>query len=295
LKRILLLLSALLIIALHATDLPVKLIKPDTLYIGESFTLEIEIPKDEKVNISEPKNINSDQVVLIKTELQDSDKTYKYLLTVAAFDTGKVDVPAISFYKKSEKTLDSLLTQSFSIWVSSSLTPADTTIKDIKEPESVYLEWQDYVLLLIIFNLLSLLYVLVKNFRNRKNKEEEYQTIDLRPAWEKAMEMLIKLKEQDLLEKNEWIEYHYSLSIVLRHFLMLQFNVKAVEMTTYEVKESLPTDFQFKREIIQLLSFCDQIKYAKGIPDISISKKYEEWLEQYIISFKIESKETEAL
>ncbi len=292
-KRILVILGFLSFYGLFALDLPIKLVKPDTLYIGQSFTLEVDIPKENKTTFSEPKQINSEQMSLLKSEYKEGEKSYRYLLTVAAFDTGKVNVPPISFYRNHDHKIDSLQTQSFSVWISSSLTPADSTVKDIKKPGSVYLEWQDYVLLLIILNVISILYVMIKNIKNRRNKEQGFETIDIRPAWQKAYDMLLELRSKDLLNKNEWIEYHYSLSLVLRKFLMMQFNIKAVEMTTYEVKEALNPGFQHKKELIQLLNFCDQIKFAKGIPDLMISGQYETWLEQYILSFKPQSIETE--
>lgn len=283
--------------SIFAESLPVKLTKPDTLYIGQNFLIEVNIPLSPDYKIIPPKQIFTDNVDLIDLKKTDTQKFYSYLITVAAFDTGKVEIPPISFYysaKGDSTLLDSIQTQPFSVWVSSSLAPADTTLRDINPPESVYLEWQDYLILLVLLNVLSLIYILLKNLKNKKSKEEIIEAVDLRPPWIKALEMLEDLKKQDLLENNEWVEYHYNLSLILRFFLLHQFNIKAIEMTTYEIKESLPVDFLKRSEILHLLSFCDQIKFAKSVPEIIISKKYEEWLQNYLLSFKTDDTETEA-
>ncbi len=283
-------------LSLTANPLPVKLTKPDTLYIGQNFSIEVNIPHASDRKIIPPHHIFAENVDLIDVKILDSQKFHTYLITVAAFDTGKVEIPPISFYVNKinqSSTLDSMQTQPFSVWVSSSLAPADTTLRDINPPESVFLEWQDYLILLIILNVISLIYILLKNLKNRKSKEVISEVIDDRPPWIKALEMLQELKSQSLLENNEWVEYHYNLSLILRFFLLHQFNIKAIEMTTYEIKESLPPDFNKRSEILHLLSFCDQIKFAKSVPEIIISKKYEEWLENYLLSFKIDDSETE--
>ncbi|HOE91971.1 MAG TPA: hypothetical protein PLV22_08340 [Candidatus Cloacimonadota bacterium] len=290
-KKILYIIICMFCYTLSAVSLPVTLIKPDTLHIGQSFNLEVKVHNDKTSKIIAPKRINADNIALLKVNQEEVEELYKYLLTVAVFDTGKVNFPPISFYRQKGNKIDSLTTETFSIWVSSSLTPADSLIKDIKPISKIKLKIQDYALIVLIVIVIIFIVIILKKLMKKKELNIISEYIDTRAAWEKAYAMLEELKLKDLLEKNEWIEYHYLLSLILRYFLMYQFNFKAVEMTTYEIKESMPKDIHARDEILQLLRFCDQIKFAKGVPDISISKQSERWLEGYILSFKEEIKE----
>jgi hypothetical protein len=283
-------------VSLFGSDLPVKLIKPDTLLIGRHFNIEVRIKQFDNQKILPPKNTGSDVVDIIKSSYKLEKTFYLYNLEIAAYDTGRVEIPPLTFYvsnsqseqDKNSKILDSLQTQSFSVWVASSTSEADTTLNDIKKPISVYLKWQDYLFIIVLFYVISLLFVLYKKLRRSKNKQIlESMEYDNRPAWKKCLDMLYSLKEQDLLSANEWVEYHYLLTMVIKYFLLLQYNIKAVEMTTYEIKETLDSDFKNKKELLEILNYCDQIKFAKFEPEKSVSIHYEKWLEDYLLSFRV--------
>lgn len=299
---ILLILFILIITGLNGTSLPVKLSKPDSLFIGTPFQIEVNLPARENMEIAPPKRINSEKVELLKSEFKIDNNVYKYLLTISVFDTGKVDIPSIWFYEKEknkekkEIIKDSLKTQFFSVFIQNSLTPEDSVLKDIKQPLPYYLKLHDYLFPVLLFLLLNIIYLFISSYiQNRKvTKDQTEEAYDTRPAWQIAMEMLELLRNQNLLDKKEWIEYHYQLSLVLRLFLDKQFNLKAVEMTTAEIKDSMDFYFSNRREILDLLSFCDMIKFAKYVPPVQKSLEYEIWLEKYLLSFKITEKiETE--
>ncbi len=286
---------------LLSNSLPIKLIKPDSLFIGTRFKLEVKIPKEENFVIQSPKRVDSEKVDLIKSEFKLEKNVYKYLLTLAVFDTGKVDVPSIYFYQTSEKEgsstnkskIDSLKTQSFSVFVLNSLTLEDSTLKDIKPPLPYYLKLKDYLFPIFLIIILNILYMVITGLIQKRKLSKIYnEPVDNRPAWQIAMEMLVLLQKQKLLEKNDWIEYHYQLSLVIRLFLEKQFGVKAVEMTTAEIRDSIDPFFQKRKELLELLSFCDMIKFAKYIPPLTRSQFYEKWLETYILEFKPISLET---
>jgi hypothetical protein len=258
------------------------------LYIGQEFSIEVQIGKDEQAIVIPPKRLNSNDAVLLDTEVSEMQDLYKYFLSIAVFDTGKVDIPSITFYRTKENKVDSLSTASFSVWVSSSLSPADSLITDIKAAQKVFLKVYDYLIILLFIAIIIIIYIAIKAIIRKKRAKPELQIIDTRPAWEKAYEMLLALKDRQLLELNEWIDYHYYLSLVLRYFLMYHYGMKAVEMTTQEITDEMEVDLPARIDILKLLRFCDQIKFAKGIPNINESKAYEQWLEDYLLSFQIE-------
>lgn len=292
----------LIVLILSASDLPIKLFKPDTLFIGQPFDIVVKIHPSDNKKVLPPKYIDSEILNILNSSFELKDNTYTYKISIAAFDTGRVEIPPLSFYlinpssenTKNLKMVDSLQTQSFSLWVTPSITETDTTLKDIKQPLAIHLQWQDYLLIILILYAVSLIYLFIKKIRNRKNNTLlDFVEYDNRPAWQKAFDMLNSLREQKLLSKGEWVEYHYLLSMVLRYFLLLQFNIKAIEMTTYEIKDALDENFPHKREILEILNYSDQIKFAKFIPEITISNHYETWVENYLFSFKITVTETE--
>jgi len=80
------------------------------------------------------------------------------------------------------------------------------------------------------------------------------------------------------------------LSLIFRFFIERQHGVKAVEMTTFEIKQALK-ELPQKTQIIKLLSEMDKIKFAKFVPSKKDAEDLLFWIENYILSFSQEGKE----
>ncbi|MBT5420007.1 MAG: hypothetical protein HOK80_03875, partial [Candidatus Cloacimonetes bacterium] len=121
------------------------------------------------------------------------------------------------------------------------------------------------------------------------------EVVDDRPAYIIALELLNNLKKDDLIVKGDYLNFYFRISLILRLFIELHYEINSVEMTTSEIRANLILeDHSEKSKILKFLANADMIKFAKAIPAISDSEKTLFWLEDYLKSFG-NLKETEEL
>lgn len=159
--------------------------------------------------------------------------------------------------------------------------PVDTskTFKDIKPIYSAHYsfadriealkKWtQDHWLLLSIsgaavITIITLLILLLR----KNNRQVEY--VVKRPAHELAFERLQQLEEKDLWKHGKEKAYYSELTDILRKYLEERYNVRAMELTTSQIKSEFRwvdiSDAQ-KKEMITLLQLADLVKFAKEKP-----------------------------
>ncbi len=303
-------------INLYAKVLPVSSV-PDSLYIGQVIQLELNLEEYKPENIffdHEQKN----QQIEVYDVRQIKDKPWHYLLRIAPFDTGFVSVEKLPLYLmrfvESKAVYDTLYLESFNFNVKTSLSHADTSLVDIFAPSSYKLKFFDYLFPAIILTIIGVvLYFLIKVIKKLKNKEEIKPVfVDNRPAWMKAVELLEQLKMKNYINSCDFLNFYFDLSHVLRYFIEHQFRIKALEMTTTELKNYFnknytnyikETDSEDKaifesplllesnyKEILKILNFMDKVKFAKYSISTEEAIKDINWVESYILSFKTEEK-----
>jgi hypothetical protein len=207
----------------------------------------------------------------------------KYL--VEPYLPGTYSIPQMTVTyrdRNSESESTRLVTEELQVTVKS-LRGQDTTsveIKDIKGPLSLPQNTGLQILLGIIFLLLILLGVAgflywQKNYGNKKPVE-----IQLRPE-EIALQELEKLLAEDLLARGEIKLFHLRISDILRHYIENRFGYQAPDRTTEEFltelslvrsqKDTFPG--RFKSLLVDFLTQCDLVKFAKHEPTIAESEK----------------------
>jgi len=212
-----------------------------------------------------------------------NNRPWIYLLRIAPFDTGYVETDRFPIFLSGSNLSDTLFIEPFTFFVQTSLTPADTLLRDIAPPVAFGLGFLDYAFpILILLILATAIYFLLKLYKKKAKATEDY--VDTRPAWMIALELLREFKQKEYLAQGKYLEYYYELSMIFRIFIEKQFDIKAAEMTTYEIKQELPSISE-KTEIIKILTDMDKIKYAKGVPDINESEELLKWIEKFISSF----------
>lgn len=272
--------------------------KPRQLYIGTPFKINVNITTNPADSIFSPQVDTLDIFILADTlqseQIIENQKKSKVTYIFQPFDTGKYTFPELEFTIKDEEgKLTRLKTEKFELEIASVITDTTETIKDIAAIESVNLTFWDIVIPLAVLAILIGIILLIKKHL-KKNKKPDIlpENIDTRPAYEIALEMLKNLKKKRLLEKRDYLNFHYELSFILRFFLEKHFGFNALEMTTYEIKQNLQLDdFKEKSEIIRFLNFADRIKFAKFIPDPKDSREAYDWLKQYLKKYKKRAKE----
>lgn len=288
-------------INLSAQTLDYKIEKPAKLYVGTPFKMHMYFETGINDSIFAPQTDTLDIFIrsgeiLQQEEIIDDIRKTNLTLTFQGFDTGEFTFPELEFtVKKDDGNHKILKTNSFQVFITSVITDSSQVIKDIAAPLSISLTFWDYLLPILVLIIGVILIIWLKKILKRdKTTLLPTKTKDIRPAWQICLEMLQSLKKQKLLDHGEFLEFYYRLSIILRHFIELEYRIKAVEMTTSEIRESLRLDdHKEKSQIMDLLSFSDRVKFAKFNPSYNDSESKSNWLEQYLNSFKEKSNKTE--
>ncbi len=97
-----------------------------------------------------------------------------------------------------------------------------------------------------------------------------------RPAWEVALERLDGLETSGLLERGDHVEFHLSLSAILRQFVGGFYGFSAVESTTPEIRAELARRRaqvgEHEAALLPLLSDMDLVKFARYTPPVDQSR-----------------------
>ena len=276
---------------IYANSLIVSDIK-ETFYIGEIINIEVDLSQ-QKPERPFVQREYGDKPVMVLDLNEIKDKPWHYLLRIAAFDTGYVNTDRIPIYSLAEGQPDTIFVEPFNLYIKTSLTEVDTLLKDIMPPMDFKLKFLDYFVPILILLLIAAIFYLLHKFKH-KAKEVERIIVDNRPAWMIALELLDILKKKRLLEDGLYIDFYFELSMILRIFIEKQFNIKAAEMTTYEIKQVFP-NIPAKKQIINVLTDMDRTKFAKFNPDFSEVKEMLIWIENYIRSFAREDAASDKL
>ncbi|MCK9329326.1 MAG: hypothetical protein M0Q94_05560 [Candidatus Cloacimonetes bacterium] len=299
---------------LLAKDLTVENL-PDSLYIGQIIDLEFNLEEYKPENIFFQANEENQQIEIYDVTPV-KGKPWHYLLRIAPFDTGLVQVNKIPLFiqsiQESKAVYDTLMINPFSFYVQSALSLTDTTIVDIFAPSNYKLKFFDYlfpiILIIIIVITIYLLRKFIKKFKNKEKINPIF--VDNRPAWLKAIELIEKLKVKNYINSKNFLEFYFELSYILRFFIENQFRIKALEMTTPELKRyfqgnlnnilkandnevdtlsnnSLLLENNYN-EILKILSSMDRVKFAKHSIDEKEAIDSLNWVESYVNLFKDE-------
>ena len=292
-KAILLFLILLIPFLLVSQTLDYKVEKPPKLFIGTPFHVLVKLTTSIEDSVFAPQ-IDTLDIFILKGKIKEqetieNDKKITNLdLTFLPFNTGEYTFPELEFAVKSADSLHILKTSPFILNINSVVADSAQAIRDIAAPVSVKLGFWDIAVPIVILAILISLIIYLKKFLRKKEQFISQPKItDNRPAYIIALELLEKLKRKKLLEKGDFLNFHFQLSYVLRLFLELQYKINAVEMTTSEIREHLQLeDFKEKSGILEFLNFADKVKFAKYIPSLQESESALEWLENYLKSFE---------
>ncbi|MCD4828863.1 MAG: BatD family protein [Candidatus Cloacimonetes bacterium] len=269
-----------------ATTLPATLLTtlnaPDSLRVGERFTLEVALEAPSDADITPPTLGPLGQFELLGIEHEpprDNNATHRYTLRFAAFESGDLTIPELPFAIGDS----TLFSSPQPLSITSVLTPL-STLNDIAAPMPVRPGVWDIVLPLLA--LLLAAYILWRvRWRRRQPVDQDIATQDTRPAWIVALEMLADLRQQEYLEHDEMVPWYFGLSMVMRTFIERHTGVNAVEMTTSEILRGLP-ELSHRQRVIEFLRTADGIKFARRQPPAGDASAAADWLESYLHSFE---------
>lgn len=107
-----------------------------------------------------------------------------------------------------------------------------------------------------------------------------------RPSWEVALEKLEILKSTELLQQQQFKEYHSELSYILREFLENEYHFPALESSQEDIlhrmTELQEVDPDTQNKLGYFLHVTDLVKFAKGTPTENQNTALYDWATTFI-------------
>lgn len=291
----------LVMLSLNGQNLEYTVEKSARVFIGTPFRILCTITSQPGDSIFVPQ-LDSLDIFLLQDaqEQEDISKGVQYTrlnFTFQAFEVGEHTFPPLEFLVKSAVGSKILKTGAFQVNITSVLPDSAQSIRDIAGPLIINPGFWDIVVPLIILSgVIFIVSYIIRRLRNRSAIGPEVKSAgEMRPAYAIVLSLLLSLREQKLLEKGDLLNLYFQLSLLCRLFLELQYGLKAVEMTTSEIRENLVlSDHRQKSQIMEFLQAADKVKFAKHHPDDESAGKALDWLESYLRSFAAEQQPEKA-
>lgn len=244
---------------------------PATGTIGDTFTYERTITRNANTPI--PATGTPNVGVWTIKDMQHFQKkasgkrivdTLKLSLTL--FQTGTASFPA--------QHIGSDILPTLTVTIQSVLSPtaSTTSFLDITGPKPYPFPWWAVI---SFFLSLALSAIAIYNFYRYFQRRQHISPCvsapeDTRSCRDRAVELLNALKTENLPEKNEFKEWSIRLSNCIRDYFSDLYRYPISESTTEEIEQFFHkgVDYTTRIRILKLLTFCDQIKFAKSIPSV---------------------------
>ncbi len=264
--------------------------KPDSLYLGNRFYLNITSEQDLAEAVI-PDTLTK-FAVLAAEKMTDRNKPVGLKLTIVPLDTGEHTFPGL-YIKSVKPTSDSLKTEAFTLKILEIRAAKDTTLVDIAGTQKLKGElpyWAYYAIAgLLLLALIIVIILLIRKYRKKPEQAiiKAIEPIDSRTNRERAVDALIALKTEKLPEYGEFIVYHFRLSEIMKLYLEAEYGFSANEMTTREIKLHLRKDNDIsmteQRDVINWLEGCDKVKFAKYIPTVQACDEKLDWAMDWLL------------
>lgn len=258
--------------------------------IGDIINYNVKTHYSDDIIVDFPDIIETESIeIRSKTIVKKNDIPNNVSFEVVFWDTGKFAIPEYPVhFLKSDSTIDfTMYTDSINILVISMLSETeDRNIRPIKDPVAIK-ESLDWYRLLLIISLIFLVLIQFGLWRRRIKKPEleKISVSDNLTAKDIALarlEELIKIIEKD----NK--KFYLHLSFLMREFIENQFYIRALEMTTNEIK-SFENDFGIAttdfKGMMNILNRSDLAKFARYNFSLSDRQADLDWMKNYLYVF----------
>lgn len=252
--------------------------------IGDFIHYHLKIERDKNVTIipfsvqDSIKNIELVKAIPPKSEEKNGRITDYYEFVFAGYDSldGEINQLRIFYTTAGDTARNSVYVNAIPISVKKVEVNRQADIKDIKEPYTIPF---DYLLLFIIILAVAVIgtigYYFYRKYKAKKEAAGQ-EVIIIKTPYEEAFDSLKELEDKKLFQKGYVKEYHTELTYIIRRYFERLHQIPALEITSYELLESLksiniPVEVQF--ELTEFFNNADMVKFAKFQPMNSINEK----------------------
>ena len=215
------------------------------------------------------------------------DKKYQILLSF--YETPVCTIPPIGFLIESENGRDTVKTEPVAVRVPSVLEKLDTNEieklvklgvpRPMKAGKMPILEI--VIILLVLITAIILAIYLIRRYFKKKNAQ-----IIIIPPFEEAMNALLKLDEEDLINKGEYKNFVFSLSAIFKRFVSRRYDVLIEEATSTEFKQWARRSGDLSREnkilVEKFINDTDPVKFADLTPSAENLRELRAKVEEFV-------------
>ena len=270
----------------------VAAITPDSILIGDRFTLTIDVEKDQVQAIYFPAFGSNEEAegekpkfgVIECIEDHPADtlehRGRKVLLrkryTMTAFDEGIYNIGRPSVLYADKNIVDTLYgcDDSLRVFVSTFAMDSTAMLRDIKPVKTLSFRFGEIagylIAALVVLALLGLGVWILSRYLAKRGRSiaDLFKPEPPLPAHIVAIAALEKLQDQKLWQNNRHKEYYSGLSDILRTYLDGRFGIGAMEMTTDEIVEAIKgveLSTKCAMDLTSVLRDADLVKFAKAM------------------------------
>lgn len=212
------------------------------------------------------------QMTLAPKRLADGTVEEGRVVTLAAYKTGSVEIPAVRATLRDAAGKETeARSASLPVTVQSVLKAGETEPADLKRPVemSERLLWPWFLAGALLLAAAAFVW-----WRRRRKRRPEAAVPVMpaappRPEHEIAYEELERLLSSGLIERGEMKSFYIALAEIIRRYLGRRFDFDAFESTTWEILESMRSvrlPATTTTLLSELLGLCDLVKFAKHVP-----------------------------
>lgn len=269
-------------------------LKPDSVLIGDRFTMEVIVRKDMMQLVGFPSFTKGELVPGIEvTEESPLDtlqtdgrmQTLRKTFTMTSFTAGIYDLERFPVLYGDKNITDTLFSGG-KMRITVGEPELDTTeksdIKEIKTPEETPLlasEISGYVIMTLLLGciLAAAIYTIRKAVLKHRRKDNGETIVEAAiPPHVRAIHDLEKLHSQKLWQSGKHKQYYTRLTDIIRYYLLGRFGLNAMEMTSEEIineLRDLPLSDTQHSGLSEILRTADLVKFAKFNPDDECNDK----------------------
>ena len=248
--------------------------------IGDWIPLHIKVihpPQTEVFPPQIPESMSEMYILnweVLPPAMEGADQVENWVLTLAAYDTGKFTIPPleIACRQEGDSLTTSALSDSLEIYIMSTGGDTLSQMHDIKPPLKLAWELADYlpyiILTLAVILLAALVYWYWKRKKSKPEAEIEGEEVKIQiEPYQLAMRRLVELEAKQLWQKGLVKEFFSELTEIVRQYIEGEFNIPALEMTSEELVDKLQSKNILSLEnAIPFFGAADLVKFAKFIP-----------------------------
>ena len=205
----------------------------------------------------------------LRTAAETPELLLEQRFLITSFDTGYVAIPALPIYfTDGNGRADTAYTNDLLLTVNGAVVSAEDDILPIKPIIEEGRNWTDYWWVYLILLLVAIGFG-VREYRARLTRTAPAPPPPP-PAHVRALTALDALDKEALWQRGETDAYYVRLTRILRTYLEERFDVRALEMTSTQLKRALSARSELnaeqRSELGELLQLSDLVKFARATP-----------------------------